>query len=99
MVRHIVMWKFREDKKDEIPKFHKMLLELKNKLPIIKYLEVGTNCYNIDKNFEMVLITEFENSMDLEEYATHPIHMEVVNFAKEIVDERATVDYDLEKKL
>lgn len=100
MIRHIVMWKFKnfaEDKtKEENISWVKSHLEaLPQELPIIRRLEVQLNENKGPKNYDAVLITEFDNYDDLETYRTFPPHVAVSSFVAKVSEERACVDYTL----
>lgn len=71
------------------------LLELKKLIPEIKFMEVGRNVIYPEQNHDLVLVSEFNSLADLELYATHPEHLKVVAFVKEIVTSRAAIDYEL----
>jgi hypothetical protein len=94
MIKHIVMWKF----KDEVSEADK--LEMKRKLealmgavPMLVDIEIGTDVSCKDASMDMVLYSEFASTDDLQAYAGHPEHLKVVEFVKPLVCERAVVDY------
>lgn len=100
MIKHIVMWTLKDEykgkPKDEIAnELKKRLLALENKIDLIKSIEVGINAIHPEKNHDVVLITEFDSFDDLANYSTHPDHMNVVDFVKEISTGRAAVDYHI----
>ena len=100
MIKHIVMWTLKDEfngqRKDEIAKSIKsQLLDLRNKIPQIKYIEVGINEINPDQNYDVVLVSEFESFDDLEIYSKHPDHMKVVEFLKDRRIERVATDYTM----
>ncbi len=99
MVKHIVMWKLKDEfdgmNKAQLANEMKMqLLGLNGLVKELKSIEVGLNNIHPDKNYDIVLTTSFENVDALATYAGHPEHMKVVGFAKNIVIERACVDYE-----
>jgi hypothetical protein len=70
------------------------LLSLKDKIDLIKKLEVGINDKKASKdNFDIVLIEEFESFNDLEAYLIHPEHIKTAEFIQTIRVSRAVVDY------
>ncbi|TDT72590.1 stress responsive alpha/beta barrel protein [Hypnocyclicus thermotrophus] len=99
MIRHVVMWVLKKNArgntKDENAFILKAELEnLKNEIPEIIKLEVGINNDEYSsKNFDVVLITEFKSFEDLDKYKHHPKHVEIIDLVKEIVENRACVDY------
>ncbi len=96
MVVHIVMFKFKdEDKKANIKKVESKLNQLAQDLPIIKQMEVGVNFVQSPRAFDLSLYSKFDSKEDLETYATHEKHVEVVNFIKTVVSDIKAVDYIL----
>ena len=98
MINHVVLFKLKEfplNKKIEVLAELKSLLEnLKNKIPEIKYLEVGVN-YQIEAtSYNIVLLSHFESIEDLKRYSKHPEHIKVVDRIKETTVSRAAVDYE-----
>ena len=101
MVKHIVMFKFRETaggrtKKENVEIAADMLNGLMGKVPTLLSSEVKINSESADQsNYDLVLITEFNGFDELKEYAIHPLHLKVVDFIKEVRESRACVDYEL----
>jgi len=96
MVKHIVMWKF----KDEVAEANK--LEMKQRLESLKgvvstlmAIEIGMDQSGKGASMDMVLYSEFQSFEDLAAYASHPEHLKVVEFVKPLVCERAVVDYEV----
>jgi len=91
MIRHVVI--FECNKNAPLNEFKKRIENLKNLIPEIKHIETGIDI-RFDKNpSDFCVITEVENKKDLEIYATHPKHLEVINFIKPYVKSRKVVDY------
>ena len=67
MIKHIVMWKFKDGEKENMKKFLEGLNSLKNIIPEIKYMETGINI-NPKNDYDAILISEFETMEDLEKY-------------------------------
>jgi len=95
MVTHIVMFKFKdENKENNILKAKDILNELIETIPMLLSMEVGINFSKEDRAMDLSIITTFKNKSDLNEYAIHPEHIKVVNFIKEVVIESKVVDYE-----
>lgn len=97
MINHVVLFKindFEQIEKEKIRNELKSLLEsLKEKIDVLKYVEVGLN-YQLDtKSYDMVLQTHFENEEDLNKYRVHPEHLKVLERIKETTSQRAAIDY------
>ncbi len=99
MIKHIVIWSIKAtekaDKIENIKTFKTMLEALPATIKEIASLEVGLKT---DKspanNNDIVLITTHKSWEDLTAYATHPKHLEVIEFAKTVVESRSAVDFE-----
>lgn len=94
MIRHIVMWKFKENEKENMYKFLDGLNSLNGKLNMIKHMETGVNI-NSDSSFDAVLISDFDSLEDLNAYKNHPEHLAISALCKSIREARASVDYEI----
>ena len=85
MIKHIVMWKFKEGTEEKMNQFLKGLNGL-----------VGQTGVNINpkEKFSATLICEFDNMEDLNKYATDPRHLAVASICHEIALERVAVDFE-----
>lgn len=98
MVRHIVMWKFKDEaegltKKENLLKVKGMLEELPEKIDFIRKMEVHLNENDNGKNFDAVLISEFDSLDDVKRYRVHPDHVKISEYVSLVRLERASVDY------
>jgi hypothetical protein len=97
MINHVVLFKLKEystEEKSKVIAELKTLLEgLKEKIEVVKYLEVGLNYELEAKSYDMVLLSHFETIEDLDEYRVHPEHLKVVKRIGETTVSRAAVDY------
>ena len=98
MINHVVLFKLKEyspEEKSEVIVELKALLEgLKDKIDVVKYLEVGVNYELEAKSYDLVLLSHFETLKDLDEYRVHPEHQKVVKRIGETTVSRAAVDYE-----
>lgn len=93
MVKHIVMWKFREGTEEKAEEFLTGLKALNGQIDVIRSMEVGKN--ELEKNdCGAVLIATFDSFEDLEKYKTDPRHVAVSKFCKEIRESRHAVDFE-----
>jgi len=93
MIKHIVLFKVND--KSQIDKAKEMILDLKNHIPEIKEIEVFTDIGYDENASDFGLITTFNNIDDLDIYAKHPKHLEVIKFIKTIATERRAIDYEV----
>lgn len=102
MIRHVVMWKVSEDalgedetKEQAVRRLAGSLNALVEKVPGVVALSAGSNCVDADGNWDMGLVADFENQADLDAYAVHPLHLEVVAQIRAVVSARACVDFEV----
>ena len=90
MIRHIVMWKFREGTEEKANEFLTKLAALDGVIPQLKKCEVAKN---IGKdNYDAVLVSEFETMDDLNAYKVDPRHVAVSDICKSIRADRVAVE-------
>ncbi len=99
MIRHIVMWKLKDEAegspKEKNAEKLKLILEgLKTSIEEIKNVEVGVQVNGEDKEaWDVVLICDFENELDFKMYTRNPHHKKAVKFIEAVADKRIFVDY------
>lgn len=100
MVKHIVLFKMKENALDhtgienaQVMKAH--FERISKEIPGVVAVELGFN-YNEEKDFyEMALYQTFESRQALADYTEHPLHVEVRDFVRQVIDHRMVVDYEL----
>ena len=94
MVKHIVMWKLKDEYKNRALELENGLEGLKNKVEVIKSIQVGINFNPSDNAFDLVLNSEFATKEDLDSYQKNPEHLKVATKVRESVCSRHVVDYE-----
>ncbi len=94
MIRHIVMWKFKENEDENKKKFLEGLKSLYGVIPEIKYMEIKESI-NDKNDFDACLISDFESLEDLNTYKVDPRHVKVSQLCKSIRIERAAIDFEI----
>lgn len=99
MVKHIVLWKLKEEangmsKAENAAAIKQKLEELNGKIEGCIKLEVGFDFLHSAESADVVLYSEFENKAALDFYANHPLHKAVMPFIAEARSERRVVDYE-----
>lgn len=94
MLTHIVCWKYKPEITEEIKKEHiAKLQDLPNHVPNIISLKAGADILKLDRSFDTGLVAVFENKEALDAYSIHPVHQEIVEFTKQIVQQGVSVDF------
>ena len=94
MIRHVIMWKFKEDEKENMQKFLSGLQALDGVIPEILRMEIGVNCKE-GNNYDACLIADFEDFEALERYKNDPRHVAVSTLCKSIRTARGAVDFEI----
>ena len=99
MIKHVVLFKLKTfeteaEKREKEQEIKDALLALKGKVEVLRSIEVGINA-NPDEEFNIALITTFNNFDDLETYAEHPDHQAVIPLIREVLESRACSDYEI----
>lgn len=93
MIRHVVLWKFRENEEENVQRFLSGLGELPALIPQILHLETGRSL-RPEGEYDAILIADFASIEDLEAYKKHPAHLRVSALCKSIRTARQAFDYE-----
>lgn len=100
MLKHVVMWRFKEDVEGKSRTEHALwmkehLEQLIGVVPEIRSLEVGVNVNTGEMAYDAVLISTFDNAEALKKYKIHPAHQAVSAYCKAVRESRTVVDYTI----
>lgn len=97
MINHIVLFKLKpypvEEKEAILLEVKTLLENLKEKIEVLKYIEIGLNYELESKSYDLALISHFASIEDLDAYRVHPEHVKVAHRMSEVVELRAAVDF------
>ena len=96
LLRHAVMFKFKDDASaEDIKKVENAFRDLKNKIPLIKKFEWGTNISpeNINQGFTHFFFASFNSEKDRDAYLVHPDHKAFVAILQPHLDKVLVMDY------
>ena len=96
MIRHICMFKLKEDNKEQnLKKALELADELLKPIDLLRGYGVVTNSKDApDSNYDMSLIFDFDNMSDLVEYQKKPNHIKFGDYIKSVRTDRACIDYE-----
>ncbi|MBP1155497.1 MULTISPECIES: Dabb family protein [unclassified Paenibacillus] len=86
MITHVVMFKLKDRSPEAVKVTYNVLKNMEGKIPLLRYIEVGTDVLNLDRSYDIALITRFDSLEDLEAYDNHPLHLEVKAHMKQVLD-------------
>ena len=98
MVKHIVMWKWKDEVKQDHPEALVASLQERFKallgvVPGLKEIEFGAN-YN-GGEYDIALYCAFATKEDQDAYQTNPAHLAVAEIVRVSTCGRACVDYEI----
>lgn len=98
MIKHIVMWKLKDeahgnDKATNARLVKEKLEALSGKIDGLLKIEVGIDFLG-GGNFDVVLYSELSSKEALDTYQNHPLHQAALPFIREAVIDRKAVDYE-----
>lgn len=103
MIRHVVMWKLKDEaegapKKKNADKLKLILEGLKINIEEIKNVEVGIdiNDDEDDEGWDVVLLCDFETELDYTMYTRNDHHQKALKFINAVAEERRFVDYKMD---
>lgn len=99
MVKHIVLFKLREDvpaeqRLEAMRSFKAAIEALPERISCIRKVEVGLNV-NPSEAWNIALYSEFDSLDDVKRYAVHPDHVAAGKLLAEVKESRACVDYEI----
>ncbi len=99
MIRHIVMFRFRDTaeatRAENTRKAAELLAGLQGHVPTLLTSEVRLNADGAAAgNYDLVLITTHESLEALDAYQKHPAHLAVAAFIGGVREARACVDFE-----
>jgi quinol monooxygenase YgiN len=100
MLKHIVMWKLKDqaegtDRAANAAEMKRRLDACANIVPGILKFEVTIAQPGLEATYDVVLYSEFADKAALEAYAKHPTHQAVVPFIGAIREARQCMDYEV----
>jgi hypothetical protein len=96
MIRHIVMFRWKDSFTDEIrARWIQGLEKLPGNIPGLLSLHHGPDVLGTTKSWDHVIIADFENHEALEHYNTHPLHEAIKPYSLPNVEDLAYVDLEI----
>ncbi len=98
MIRHIVLWKLKDDadatREERIAAIRGAIEPLAQSVPSVRSLQVVENSAYHEANYEVALISEFDDVAGLDEYQQHPEHVAAAAIVRSQVQGRASIDFE-----
>ncbi len=99
MIKHIVMWKFKDEaenrtKLENMTLVRDRLYALTKVVPQIQKMEIGFDFSKTPMSYDMMLYTEFKTKEDLDIYAVDQEHAKVKKIVAATTEARVVLDYE-----
>ncbi|ANF96338.1 Dabb family protein [Paenibacillus bovis] len=94
MIKHIVLFKFKEASQDVIDTVVSQLRNLEGKVESLRSIEVGVDLIRSERSYDVALITTFDNMDGLQAYQVHPEHVKVSDYIGTVKESTIAVDYE-----
>ena len=94
MIKHVVMWKFKEGTEAQMNEFLAGLQALNGVIPEILEMEVAKSAVP-NSDYDAILVSKFESLEALDAYKVNPKHVAVADLCKSIRISRVAFDYDV----
>ena len=95
MIRHIVLFKIKEEYKAEIPALVQAFYGMKGRIEGMLDLESGQDLLHSDRSYDLALITVFDSRASFDAYQTHPVHLPVKKHMHEVRSASVACDYEI----
>ena len=100
MIRHVVMWKFKDNaggktKLENMEWVREHLYALLPVIPEIKRMEIGFDVKHTEMSMDLMLLTEFDSMEALAVYAEHPEHLKVSKYVRSVIETRVVLDCEI----
>jgi len=90
VLTHVVL--FTLNNRDDADEILGRLRDLRSQIPSLISLRCGKNSIAKPNSWDIALVTEHADADGLQEYATHPVHLELVEWLASRLASRAVVD-------
>ena len=94
MIRHIVLFKIKDEFKAEIPQLVKNFYGMKGKIEGMLELEAGQDVLHSERSYDLALITLFDSIASFQAYQNHPVHLPVKKRMHEVRSGSVACDFE-----
>lgn len=96
MLRHIVLFKIKDEYKQDIPELVKGFYGMVGKVEGLVELEAGADILGSERSYDLALVTGFVDRAAFDAYQTHPAHLPVKKRMHEVRSGSVACDFWVE---
>ena len=94
MIRHIVLFRIKDEFKDEITQLVKNFESMAGRIEGMLDLEAGQDVLHSERSYDLALITVFDSMASFQAYQTHPVHLPVKKRMHEVRSASVACDFE-----
>ena len=94
MIRHIVLFKIKDEFKDEIDQLVKNFYGMKGRIEGMLDLEAGADILHSERSYDLALIPVFDTRDSFDAYQTPPVHLPVKKRMHEVRSASVACDFE-----
>ena len=94
MIRHIVLFKIKDEFKDEIPQLVKNFYSMKGRIEGMVDLDAGADFLGSERSYDLALTTVFDTREHFDAYPAHPVHAPVKKRMHEVRETSVACDFE-----
>lgn len=94
MIRHIVLFKIKDEYKAEIPQLVKNFEGMRGRIEGLMELEAGADILHSERSYDLALVTLFQDRASFDAYQTHPVHLPVKRRMHEVRSGSVACDFE-----
>ena len=95
MIRHIVLFRIKDEFKDEIPQLVKNFEGMAGRIEGMLELQAGADILHSERSYDLALITVFQDRAAFDAYQTHPVHLPVKKRMHEVRSASIACDFEV----
>ena len=95
MIRHIVLFRIKDEFKDEIPQLVKNFEGMAGRIEGMLELQAGADILHSERSYDLALITVFQDRAAFDAYQTHPVHLPVKKRMHEVRSASVACDFEI----
>ena len=93
MIRHIVLFKIKDEYKHELPQLVEAFYGMKGKIEGMLDLQAGQDILHSERSYDLALITVIDSMEAFQAYQTHPVHLPVKKHMHEVRSASVACDF------
>ena len=94
MIKHLVMYKLKENTPDNRKALVEKFYTMKGKIDLLVELNAGFDIVGSARAYDVALECVFKSKADLDAYAVHPLHLPVKEYVHSVISEAHSVDFE-----